>query len=588
VSLLGGGAADVKTNEELDALVLTPRKPATIAWLAAALRRELPALTLRQRGGQLWIPPFEGYRLLGHSGAVDLCWTPEARLVVENRQRATSGHAATFSALEQLRVEGEPAVKRLLGQAHLLPGLDPHQRLDVAAMTIPESVGLCVFDEQGTGKTVTTIAAFDLLFERDEIDVVLVIAPKSMVGEWPRDIERMTGDLYTVQVIAGTRGEKLGQLRRGADIMITNFETVLALEPNFEALLRSHQGRALLVVDESFLVKNRDAKRTRGVRRLRERCGRAFVLCGTPAPNAAKDLVEQFTLVDFGMTFGDQPFRGAVDPSAEEVRSAMEARGCFVRSLKSEVLKELPGKSFERVLLPMSAEQASLYNAARDDLVSSLRRTTDDEFRRNKLGFLARRAALLQICSNPAGVVSDYMELPAKLLALDDMLEELIARRHEKVVVWSFFTKSIDAICARYARYHPIRYDGTVADVGERQEAVRAFQEDADMRLFVGNPAAAGAGLTLHSARYAIYESFSNQPAHYLQSLDRIHRRGQGREVRYVVLLCQESVELSEFDMLRQKEAAAHDLLGDQVSPAPTRDSLLAELESVGSLFSPW
>ena len=35
--------------------------------------------------------------------------------------------------------------------------------------------------------------------------------------------------------------------------------------------------------------------------------------------------------------------------------------------------------------------------------------------------------------------------------------------------------------------------------------------------IFLGNPAAAGAGLTLHRARIAIYESFSNQAAHFIR-----------------------------------------------------------------------
>ena len=55
---------------------------------------------------------------------------------------------------------------------------------------------------------------------------------------------------------------------------------------------------------------------------------------------------------------------------------------------------------------------------------------------------------------------------------------------------------------------------------------MRKFQEDSRTMLFVANPAAAGAGLTLHKSHIAIYESMSNQAAHYLQSLDRIHRRG--------------------------------------------------------------
>ena len=166
------------------------------------------------------------------------------------------------------------------------------------------------------------------------------------------------------------------------------------------------------------------------------------------------------------------------------------------------------------------------------------------------------------------------------MLALDQLLHETVELQREKVVVWSFYTASLSAIVERYQRMKPVRYDGSVTDIAERREAVRRFQSDDETMLFIGNPAAAGAGLTLHRARHAIYESLSNQAAHYLQSLDRIHRRGQTRPVQYSVLLCDATIELAEFDRLTDKERAAQLLLGDAVVPPPTRESMLAELES--------
>jgi SNF2 family DNA or RNA helicase len=99
--------------------------------------------------------------------------------------------------------------------------------------------------------------------------------------------------------------------------------------------------------------------------------------------------------------------------------------------------------------------------------------------------------------------------------------------------------------------------------------------------LFVGNPAAAGTGLTLHRARYAIYESMSNQAAHYLQSLDRIHRRGQERPVEYLVLLCDETIEPLEYERILKKEAYAQELLKDEVRPPLTREAFLQDMLGV-------
>src|SRR6185295_12413361 len=96
---------------------------------------------------------------------------------------------------------------------------------------------------------------------------------------------------------------------------------------------------------------------------------------------------------------------------------------------------------------------------------------------------------------------------------------------------WSHFRVSLDAIAQRYKRYGLVRIDGSISAIEARIEAVNRFQNDSATRVFLGNAAAAGAGITLTSAHHAVYESFSNQAAHYMQSIDRIHRRGQLEQV---------------------------------------------------------
>lgn len=256
----------------------------------------------------------------------------------------------------------------------------------------------------------------------------------------------------------------------------------------------------------------------------------------------------------------------------------MENKSAQCRDLKRDVLPDLPPKEIQRVLVPLEPIQKQLYLSALLDLKQNLLDASDLGFNRNIASFLARRSALLQLCSNPASVADGYDETPAKTKALDSLLAGLITDQGEKVVLWSFYTKTIDALMQRYRQYHPVRYDGQISDIGERRASVKRFQEDEETMLFVGNPAAAGAGLTLHRSRTAIYESFSNQAAHYLQSVDRIHRRGQLRSAQYLILLCEGTLEVNEFDRLAQKEAAGYTLLGDRPPETPTRELMLADV----------
>ncbi|MEO1009565.1 MAG: DEAD/DEAH box helicase [Planctomycetota bacterium] len=465
-----------------------------------------------------------------------------------------------------------------LGHTDGLEVLDDHQVTNVAVMTAPGLCGACVFDEQGAGKTVSLIFAFDQLVQRNEVDSALIVAPKSMVAEWPNDFTRFCGDLYSVMVIGGTRKEKRKAIKSGADVLVTNFETVVSMEPDLAAVLRRRCPRSVLVVDESFYVKNIDAKRTRSLRRLREWCGRAYVLCGTPAPNAASDVVEQFNLVDFGATFSGVSIPDDRESALPVVRERLQECGVFIRHLKQDVLPDLPPKVIRPTVVRLQPQQRAAYEAALTSLYDDLKQTTDISFRKQISSFLARRSALLQLCSAPQAVLDDYRETPTKLLALEEILLEVVRRRNEKMVIWSFYTKSIESIMGLCEPYRPVRYDGTVSDTAVRRDLVSRFQEDDSTMVMVANPAAAGAGLTLHRARVSVCESMSNQAAHYLQSLDRIHRRGQTRDVEIIVLLCEETLEMDEYDRLQRKEAAGQNLMGDPCTSTVSRDQMLAEM----------
>lgn len=456
--------------------------------------------------------------------------------------------------------------------------LDAHQVVAVALASHPDIRGLCLFDEQGLGKTVEALFAFDRLREQGLVSKALVFAPKNMLLEWVNDLNRFFGSKYVPAVAVGSEMEKRALIDGEADMLVTNFETAAQLEVRLRYFLEREKGKALLIVDESFFVKNSEAIRAQALRTLRRHAGRCLVLCGTPAPNSAVDLVEQFNIADDGAAFDGVVIPGDAAAARELIQEVVESRGIYLRRIKQAVLPHLPARTFSQIIVPLAPRQLALYEVARRGLVDDLLAVDEATFRRRRASFMAKRAALLQICSNPRAVDPHYSELPTKLAALDELLEDLIDHRAEKVLVWSFFTRSIEEIMKRYGRYSPVRIDGSVTEVADRREAVRRFQEDDGTRLFVANPAAAGAGLTLHRARFAIYESMSNQAAHYLQSLDRIHRRGQNRPVEYLILLCDETIEITEYDRLLEKERSAQDLLGDRAAAPTTRSGLLSEL----------
>jgi SNF2 family DNA or RNA helicase len=518
---------------------------------------------------------FHAASMLIEADLLGLHWEDDARSAVENRARVYRNADTALAAARHVQALSIGEVRETIADSPLSDLLDDHQARNVAVMTLRNGWGTCVFDEQGTGKTITTIAAFDVLAERGEADILLVAAPKSMVGEWQTEIRKFAGDLYGVAIADGTRVERARAIESGADVVVFNYETAVSLAENLSLVAR--RSRAVLVVDESFAVKNPDARRSAALADLRQWCRRAYVLCGTPAPNNARDIVAQFDLVDFGYAFATTKLDCDDTVAFHQLRDAMNQRGLYVRNLKRTVMPQLPKRTFTQVAVELAPLQAATYRSVLEGLIRDISDTSDAEFRRHLTSYLQRRSALLRICSNPSPLVAGYAEVPAKLDALDRLLTDLIEKRGEKVVVWSFYRASLDAIASRYASYGVSRIDGRVS-TADRRQAVKLFQQDDSAMLFIGNPAAAGAGITLHRSRFAIYESLSNQTAHYLQSLDRIHRRGQDREVEYIALICRGTIEEAEYTRLLDKAEAQGDLLGDPPMDAPTRELLLAEL----------
>ena len=463
-----------------------------------------------------------------------------------------------------------------LKDEHWSKVLDPQQALGVRCMTTDGLNGMCLFDEQGAGKTVMSIAAFDILFRRGDVSALIVVCPKSMAEEWRKEFSRFLGDTYSVEILLGSQQDKAAQIYKQSDVLISNFE---GFRGNLQQLKASTASRSTaLIVDESFNVKNPDAIRSAACYELREVCTVAFCLCGTPAPNQPADIIHQFNIADGGFTFDGYRAPKDISQAKQQIISRIEERGVFLRRLKSELLPDLPSKSFHVRSVTLGGKQARLYEHAKDELVLYLRSLDNTRFRRELGTYFQKRSALLQICVDPSLVDPGYDEVPAKYVELDKIVESVIEVRQEKLVIWSYYTKTLDELMDRYGHLGVVRIDGTVSGA-ERGDAVMSFQSDPEMKIFIGNPAAAGAGITLHAASDAVYLSYSNQAAHYLQSLDRIHRRGQQAEqVNYHLLIASGTIEESELARLRQKEREQQELLNDNVPWPSSLDCALREL----------
>ncbi|KAE8747191.1 hypothetical protein FOCC_FOCC006058 [Frankliniella occidentalis] len=130
-----------------------------------------------------------------------------------------------------------------------------------------------------------------------------------------------------------------------------------------------------------------------------------------------------------------------------------------------------------------------------------------------------------------ARIDEDLVKTSGKMLVLDAMLTKLKGRGH-KVLLFSTFTSLIDILedYLSLRSYRYVRLDGRT-DLEERQKAIKEYNNDPDMFLFLISTRAGGLGINLASADTVILFDSDWNPQVDLQAQDRCHRIGQTRPV---------------------------------------------------------
>ena len=465
--------------------------------------------------------------------------------------------------------------------------LDPAQRTAVNAMLEPGLLGFCLFDEQGTGKTFMGLGLIHHMFMTGRVNQLLVFCPSSMTGEW---VERLSSVNALSSKIKGLvslheAGENIHNTCSRSVGIVTNYHQasanaqVLATWAH-RALSNSDAARTLLIIDESFFVKNDEAQMSQAVMAIREHCSYGLVLCGTPAPNRPDDIVHQFNIADLGATLG--LYRPTDDDhrNLEELSARIDEGGAFLRRLKKDVLSDLPVKSFRIVRLAMTELHHLEYDKVKRSYRADLINLGSGQFGSKFHTFLERRMMLIRLCAFPDGNLVPS-SANAKFNALKEILEDVCLNGLRKLIIWSSYKDSLKEI-ERLVSGMGItlgRIDGSV-EPQERTAIVKAFQETATPQVIIANPSAAGAGLTLHAASHAVYMSYPSQAAHFLQSIDRIHRRGQSaNETVFHLLVFDKTIEEKELTRLFRKESTQADLLGDVFSLPRTVSDFIAEID---------
>jgi len=332
--------------------------------------------------------------------------------------------------------------------------------------------------------------------------------------------------------------------------------------------IKAHYPFKCIIVDESHMLKNRKAKRTKLLLPILKAAKRVVMLSGTPAFAKPDELYPQL------WALGDNTGSGLWDDEKEFMKKYSKKKSkknltdeefaeensnhaslhtlltstVMIRRMKVDILKSLPQKVRHICKLQIRDEAiaakvancmqklkkgkgvlSKLYRQHNkdvdDDSSSTIEKTNtteingeDSESRKNVLNDLFHLAG------------------SAKLPIIIKMLNKWLGDSTKgKICIFAHHLAVLDAIIGKSKlskrKHRFIRIDGSTHPK-ERQELIRKFQNNPSVRVAVLGITAAGVAVTLTAASTVWFAELFWTPSILIQAEDRCHRIGQQATVR--------------------------------------------------------
>jgi SNF2 family DNA or RNA helicase len=421
-------------------------------------------------------------------------------------------------------------------------------------------------DDMGLGKTVQAIAAAEILAKHFGVTKVLVICPTSLKYQWQSEIARFTGRQgeNAVRVIAGGRTQRQKDYAMDDFCKITNYEK---LKPDLDLI--AAWAPELVIVDEAQRVKNWNTIAARALKRIDSPY--AIVLTGTPLENKLEELISIVQFVDqhrLGPTWKllhehqvrDEAGRVTGYTGLEKIGQTLAP--VMIRRRKAQVLRQLPSRTDQNLLVPMT-EMQMLYHQENADVVAQIvqrwRRTrflSDKDQRRMTCALQNMRMSC-----NSTYLLDQETDHGVKADELAALFEDLFADPGAKAVVFSQWTRTHDIVIRRleardlgYVSFH----GGVPSE--KRPALVERFRDDPNCRVFLSTNAGS-TGLNLQHASTLINMDLPWNPAILEQRIARIHRMGQKQPVRIVNFVSKGTIEEGMLSVLAFKRSLSAGIL---------------------------
>jgi SNF2 family DNA or RNA helicase len=397
----------------------------------------------------------------------------------------------------------------------------------------------------GAGKTAITLTAMQWMLEEGHVKRWLVIAPKRVCTDvWPVELPKWTPTL-TMALAVGTPAQREAALASDARVVVINYDNLDKL-----ADLSGFDG---VVFDELTRLKNPSGKRFKALEKLLEPLKIRWGLTGSFTSNGLEDVFGQCKIVDqtllgrakgafmqqyficinrdFGLWV---PAAGALEQVMKRIRPST-----FVLE-PGDYSDKLPPCHVNEVRVPFADPVP--YATMKQDFV--VRFNSDQIVAKNAAAVTTKLQQLSSGFAYRDGGASSIWFSPHKF----DRLEELLAENQRANTIIAYtYQEELAELKRRFPHAQTMDDDNVI----ERWNA-------GEVELLLAHPKSAGHGLNLqHGGCHMVFLSLPWSLELYEQTVGRLHRGGQTKDVWVYVMLTEDTIDERIWAALHDKRAVS-------------------------------
>lgn len=413
-----------------------------------------------------------------------------------------------------------------------------------------------LYMEMGTGKTLTALELIKRRIDKEKVNHMLWLCPCTVIPDLKlhlREDANISQELLTICGIE-TLSSSVKTFYKLMDLVMTK--------------------ECYLIVDESNLVKNPFAIRSRNILRLSKQCKFKLILNGTPITKNVSDLFAQWQILDWRILGYRSYYSFAAnhleyDEKLHCVRRVlnfdyiMDKISPYVYQVKKDECLVLPKKLQTTFCFDLTEKQRAHYRKIVEDFLSleTLYQMNGQNFKFETLIYRVF-TALQQISSGQkiTSKVSESMQHESffdkpednpRIEALSYLMWQNF--KDDKVIVWCKFMEEIEDVFAALTAegFKCCQFHGKMS-FKKREESIEYFK--GDCQVLIANKSCASYGLNLQFCHNAIYYNNDWNWGTKVQSEDRIHRIGQNHDVKIIDLFAEDTLDERILECLSNKE----------------------------------